>query len=249
MIRRAVIIASPLKRGQRGFLPGVEVDVQNYKSFLTSPVGGSWLPNEIKVLWNPSRISITQELHRYRTNYALTVYSGHGGTCTRTGRAFVNINRTEAVYLNHLAANTPRQLVIVDACSVYAHPGIAGIGDPDILIPFTSSLTVRQARALFERRVKESPYGWTVLHSASPGEAALDALEGGVFSQSLLRSVSNWAAKYQLNSILPVPVAYEHSYKYLKKVFQANQTPRIWHSQTNPNLPFAFRYGTELSNR
>lgn len=84
MVRRAVIIASPLIEDQRGYLPGVGMDVVNYKAFLTSPVGGSWLSNEIIVLKNPTGLQIKQAMNSIRADYVFTAYSGHGGTDINT---------------------------------------------------------------------------------------------------------------------------------------------------------------------
>lgn len=247
MIRKAIIVASPLTRGQRGFLPGVEMDVENYKSFLTSPVGGSWSFNEIQVLWNPTSTKITQVMNAAKADYVFTAYSGHGGHDKRTGKEFLQINGSEAVWLTHLTANgSKRQLAVIDACSTYMDSGISGFEGP-APITFTSNLSSDRARKIFDYRVSSSENGWTVIHSASPGQASIDTEEGGFFSRSLLQSVSNWGKKYEANSILPVPIAYQHSFHYLKKVFRAEQTPRIWHSESKPVFPFALRYGTELT--
>ncbi len=246
MKRKAIIIASPLNKGQRGYLPGVEMDVYNYKTFLTSPVGGSWLPNEIQVLYNPSSAYITQAVNSAKADYVITAYSGHGGTDSKTGKEFLQINGSEAVWLTHLAAHgSKRQLALIDACSTVMDSGLSGFTGPEP-ISFTSHLTSEKARRLFDSRVSTSDYGWTIIHSASPGQASIDTAEGGYFSRSLLQSVSNWGKKYEANSILPVPVAYHHSYYYLKNILKAEQTPRIWHSESSPSFPFALRYGTEL---
>jgi hypothetical protein len=245
MIRKAVIIASPLKRGQPGFLPGVEMDVYNYKSFLTSPVGGSWLPSEIQVLWNPTKIKIAQVMADTLATYVFTAYSGHGGTDKKTGKDFLRINDKEAVWVNHLTAQSIRQLAIIDACSAFVDSGISGFAGPEP-IEFNSSLTPTQARKIFDHQISSTPHGWTVVYSSSPGQSSIDAPEGGLFSQSLLRSAGLWGDKFEPHSILPIPAAYKHSFNYLKKVFKAVQTPRIKHSVANLKLPFAVRYGTEL---
>lgn len=246
MIRKAVIIASPLTKGQRGYLPGVEMDVHNYTTFLTSPVGGSWLPNEIQVLWNPSTAKVKQTMNAAKADYVFTAYSGHGGTDRKTRKEFLQINATEAVWLTYLnATGSKRQLAVIDACSTVLDSGLSGFAGPEP-ISFTSYLNSSKARQLFDYRVMSSEHGWTVIHSASPGQPSIDTEEGGFFSRSLLQSVSNWGKKYEANSILPTRVAYQHSYHYLKNVFKANQTPRIWHSESSPNFPFALRYGTEL---
>lgn len=222
------------------------MDVYNYKTFLTSPVGGSWLPSEIQVLYNPSSSRITQVVNAAKADYVFTAYSGHGGTDRKTGKEFLQINGTEAVWLTHLtAAGSKRQLALIDACSTVLDSGLSGFAGPEP-ITFASHLTSDKARRMFDSRVSSSEHGWTVVHSASPGQASIDTEEGGFFSRSLLQSVSNWGKKYEANSILPVPVAYQHSYNYLKKIFKAEQTPRIWHSKSSPSFPFALRYGTEL---
>src|ERR1043165_9029126 len=209
--RRAVIIASPLKRGERGHLPGVEMDALNYRSFLLSPVGGSWSPNEIQVLWNPSAAEVAKVMQATLAHYVFSVFSGHGGTDISTRRAYVQLNSNEAVYLDRLAAKSLRQLAIIDACKTNGYSRISGLGDPEAHLQFKSALTLSQARKLFNHRISNANRGRIVMHSASPGQAALDAPEGGVFSQSLLTTTRDWGATMNHGSILPVPVAYRYS--------------------------------------
>src|SRR5688572_29475954 len=117
--RKAIIIASPLKKGQRGYLPGVEADVDNYFSFLTSPIGGYWYPNEIQVLRNPTKASALKSINAINVDYVITIFSGHGATDVKTKRDYINLNSSEGIWISDLSTNAKRQLAIVDACNTF----------------------------------------------------------------------------------------------------------------------------------
>lgn len=242
MKRRAIIIASPLRKGYSGFLPGVKYDVLNYASFLTSSLGGAWRKDEIEILVNPSKAQIIETMFYTRGDYVFTAFSGHGGTDMKTRKALLNINENETIWLSQLTAKSNRQLAIIDTCSTYINYGFSEkpqlIGDP---FSSDSGLTLQQARIIFDNRVMASRKGWTVLHSASPGESAIDTEKGGVFSLSILKTAKIWENLASNGRILPVSVAYSYSSIYLKRKFKASQNPRILHSGVNPNFPFAVK--------
>lgn len=242
MKRKAIIIASPLRKGQSGFLPGVQYDAMNYATFLRSPLGGAWRSNEIEILVNPSKSQVIETMFYTTGDYVFTAFSGHGGTDSKTKRSVLNINERESIWLSQLTAKASRQLAIVDTCSTYLNYGFPKepqlIGDP---FSPTSKLTLSQARYLFDHRVMASRRGWTVLHSSSPGEASIDTEKGGVFSLSILKTAKIWENMEGNGRFLPVSIAYSSSFMYLKKKLKANQTPRILHSGVNPNFPFAVK--------
>ena len=242
MKRKAIIIASPLRKGHSGFLPGVKYDAINYASFLTSTLGGAWRSNEIDILVNPSKAQIIETMFYTKSDYVFTAFSGHGGIDTKTKKAFLNINENESIWLSQLTAKASRQLAIVDTCSTFLNYGFSEkpqlIGDP---FGPVSRLSLSQARIIFDNRVMASRKGWTVIHSASPGEASIDTEEGGAFSLSILKTAKIWERLEGHGHILPVSVAYSSSSKYLKSKFKVNQTPRILHSGVNPNFPFAVK--------
>ena len=242
MKRKAIIIASPLRKGYSGFLPGVQYDAINYASFLTSPLGGAWRSNEIKILVNPSKSQVIETMFYTTADYVFTAFSGHGGTDQRTRKAILKINENESIWLSQLTAKANRQLAIVDTCSTFVNYGFPKkpqlIGD---LFGQVSKLTLSQARFLFDSRVMASGRGWTVLHSSSHGESSIDTEEGGVFSLSILKAAKIWESMEGYGHILPVSIAYSSSKNYIRKKFKVNQTPRILHSGLNPNFPFAVK--------
>ena len=250
--RKAIIVASPLNKGQRNHLPGVEADVDNYKRFLTSPSGGYWYPNEIVVLWNPTKLEVLQKVQSAETDYAMTIFSGHGGIDNRLNKDFITLNNSENIWISDLSTRADRQLAIIDACSTFVDSGMSSfIGDPGIAgIPFRSRLSADKARKIFDYMITKSGYGWTVVHSSSPGQASIDTPDGGYFSQSLLQSSSDWAERFEPKAILPIEVAYNRSYRYIKNVLQAEQTPRISHfNGVQCKFPFALRYSHEMHYR
>ena len=60
--RKALLIANPGEGGAKNYCKGVNKDMENYKSFLLSPLGGQWYPNEIDVMHKPKLSSLKEKI-------------------------------------------------------------------------------------------------------------------------------------------------------------------------------------------
>lgn len=232
--RRAILIGSPGTRDN--FLDGVENDLSNFKNYLLSDAGGAWNENEITVSYNPTFERASSLVHRSAEDYALVYLSGHGYTNRLNERMFClrDLHVADTNFLNE----SPRQLIIVDACRTI----FTGIGapPPPPFGPRWEHLEGSPVRELFDRCIRNSWPGKMIIHSTQHGEVSYDNLrgDGGVFMLALLKMASKMRSPdfgykpVRINSILnKVPIE-------LRK--QGNrQVPSTVYESGNLTVPFA----------
>ena len=232
--RRAILIGSPGTRDN--FLVGVKNDLANFKNYLLSDEGGAWNEAEITVSYNPTFERASSLVHGSEEDYTLVYLSGHGYTNRRNERMFClrDINIADTYFLNQ----SPRQLIIVDACRTI----FTGIGapPPPTFAPRWEHLEGSPVRELFDSCIKNSWPGKTIIHSTQHGEVSYDNSrgEGGVFTLALLKIASKMKSTdfgykpVRINSILnKIPVE-------LRK--QGNrQIPSTVYESGNLTVPFA----------
>jgi hypothetical protein len=116
MTRKAILIESSNVKDQTD-LPGARVDILNWKSFLNSELGGSWLDSELEILNKPFPSQVDNALKVATDCYCFVAFSGHG--CN--GSVLLN-----EYYHNHpisaLKPKSERGTLIVDACRGVADP-------------------------------------------------------------------------------------------------------------------------------
>jgi hypothetical protein len=123
MKRIAVIISAPGGYDYRtDRLEGIVNDVDNWKNFLSSNIGGAWEENEneIIVIEDPTPEDIN-ELNTFFYNndfdFLFLAFSGHGGYDEMTQENAYFINNI-VIPENNFLFNVDRQLTIFDACRV-----------------------------------------------------------------------------------------------------------------------------------
>ena len=116
MTRRAYLIGGSYLEE----LAGVRADINAWKEFLHSPVGGSWDEGEIVDLSEETFVSIKGELAFGRLfDYSLLCFAGHGrATVDSDGYSttIVQINDKEEVSEYDLNPKSPRCTMLFDCC-------------------------------------------------------------------------------------------------------------------------------------
>src|SRR2546423_6424093 len=77
MKRKAILIESSNVKGHTD-LPGARVDIENWKNFLKSDLGGVWEDSEIVSLSKPYSADVERELKVDYDCYCFVAFSGHG---------------------------------------------------------------------------------------------------------------------------------------------------------------------------
>lgn len=178
--RKAILIGSP--GSGNSFLRGVPEDLTNMENFLQSDKGGRWFPDEIITLTNPSFEKVFSVVHTTRADYNFIYFSGHGFTSHDNSRmlALRDNNIADLFFIN----DSPRQLIVIDACRNYVPPRISGI--PDFGEEWFSFDGIYEAREMFNSYINNSPHGKTIIHATQIGEYSYDSSTGGYFTKALL---------------------------------------------------------------
>lgn len=229
--RKAFIIGCPGSRGN--FLPGVKVDVENMSRFLQSEKGGQWYPNEIVRLYNASWQQAFLLIHLSSADYTLVYFSGHGFTSEDNIGMLAFQDQT--VRETKLLDQSPRQLIVIDACRNYVGSGLSGFPDfGDHVNHFEAPLAAREA---FDEAILKSPKGKKIVHATQRGQFSRDSVDGGHFTQALLQASTNicsdqWYAPQTIEQVVST------SRSVLKKN-GSTQVPCIAFSNGTLSVPFS----------
>ncbi len=203
-------------------LPGVKVDLKNYKDFFKSPIGGNWLEIEIDTLLNPTKSDLTTKLNLYKTlklDYLIIVYSGHGGQERET---LLEINpRGELIGESELTHISQRQLNIFDCCRCYPE----ALHESYQFEALAKSFSEFNFRKAYEKRILQAIPQQVTLYSCAIGEISNDTKEGGIYSQYLLKSARQVSDEYKLIGTTHVEAANNTIETTKKLPKEKHQTP------------------------
>lgn len=228
--RKAILIGCP--GSGRSFLPGPAKDLENLKEFLQSDKGGRWYPNEITTLQNPTFEQLFEVVHSTNADYNFIYFSGHGYTTDEFNRmvSLRDRNVEDLFFIN----DSSRQLIVIDACRNFVGDGISGI--LDLGEQWYHFDGVYESREIFDRYIKNSPHGKTIVHATQIGDYSYDSQTGGYFTKALLQvSTQVKTETYKpvfITQILPV-------LPNLLKNQGNKQVPEITYTEGNMKVPFA----------
>jgi len=223
--RKAILIGCPGRGGN--FLHGVEKDLISVRSFLSSDKGGRWFDEEIITLKNPTFSQVRFQIKSAIADYVFIYFSGHGWTRNLNQRmlSFNDKSEQDLTLLN----DSPRQLVIIDACRNHVAPGIHGI--PDFGEQWDSFDGYYESRELFDKHIINSPAGKIIVHATQNGQFSFDnPMKGGYFTQALLTSATK---NTDVNT---------YTIASIKEVL--GSVPNILKQQNNSQIPSLYKSGS-----
>jgi len=170
--------------GNNAGLPGVAVDIKNYRQFFKSAWGGNWNENEMIEKMNVSKSDLLEELSRLKSlslNYLIVIFTGHGGYKRET---MLELNsRNEYVNESELTNLSYRQLNIYDCCRCVSEQI-----NENIRNQFKEKFyTVTSTRERFENRIRAANHQQVSLYACSVGEVAHDTSNGAIYSSNLIK--------------------------------------------------------------
>lgn len=181
--------------GNTDGLPGVKIDVENYKTFFKSSYGGDWYSSEIIEKVNSSKSEIKTTLENIKSkslDYLIIIFSGHGGQERET---VLEINSSgETINESEFKNLADRQLNIFDCCRAYPETITKGI----INEMETRTFSFTNTRARFEKRIMEANRQQVNLYACAIGEYAHDTSKGGAYSKNLLAVSTIISGDYKL---------------------------------------------------
>ena len=184
--------------GNNDGLPGVKIDLRNFKRFFTSNIGGYWYQSEIIELLNPTRLALLttiNNLKRLNLDYCIVVFSGHGG---QHREVVLEINGKSEYMLESEFKNISRkQLTIFDCCravmeNLNENRGLSGTA-------LNKSFSTNDyLRIKYERRISSALDQQVTLYSCSINEFSTDTNEGGVYTKNFLNRALYVPDEYKL---------------------------------------------------
>lgn len=178
--------------GNSDGLEGVKIDLVEWEKFLISPIGGAWKHNEITMFMNPQKrelLSYINELRKTKAyDFAIVVYSGHGGYDRQT---ILEINELEeTIDETDLYSIAPRQISVFDCCRCLVNRH-EPINESQRTFSSGGPLSnLQMIRNAYNQRIMQVIPQQICLYACRIGETALDTENGALYIQTLL-----WQAK------------------------------------------------------
>ncbi|WP_257309748.1 caspase family protein [Geothrix fuzhouensis] len=244
MTRKALIIANPGEAGASNYCEGVARDVENYSSFLKSPIGGLWYDSEISILDRPTAMRLQTTLSVIgNVDYLFLVFSGHGWYSEKTKSTIVSLRNGEDFDSSELKLPSIRQTIVLDCCrESYDERPVAKslIEKAARRMP---QLHPERCRKAFDKGIVECPKELLVLYGCSIGErSGDDSQQGGAYSSSLIDSVQSWYEQKDIDTdkyyaSLDIPDAHQAAVGLVTKKRGGRQNPMISKPRSGPYFP------------
>lgn len=246
MSRKALIIANPGRPGETNYCKGVEKDVENYRSFLRSPVGGLWYDSEITILHQPGVVQMKVEvLAQSAVDYSMTIFCGHGHHSAQSNSTIVELKPGVDLDSNELRRGAARHTLVLDCCRVIAPVTRMVESMMAKAMKAESEIHPADCRKYFDSKLAECPAGLVVLYACSVGQTAGDSeSQGGYYSYSLLDGAAQWVKDTYVDTtktsrFLSVVEAHEISKKGVNTMSGGRQVPLIDKPRSGEYFPFA----------
>jgi hypothetical protein len=245
MNRRALIIANPGEPGKESYCHGVNRDVDNYKRFLKSPIGGLWREEEIVVRQQPSRAMTTMDIgQQRRTDYSLTVFCGHGYHAADSDSTIIELSSGIDIDSLELRLGAPKHTLILDCCRTLHREMIEEDSAEKVMKGGASRIDPDECRKYYDIKLDKCPPGVVVLFGCSINQTAGDSdSQGGFYSYSLISAAEAWSratvvdtsSKYRTMSLVE---AHLGAVQGVAKMSGGRQAPSIDKPRSEPYFPF-----------
>ncbi len=245
MNRQALIISNPGETGAENYCRGVLKDVENYRSFLLSAIGGSWWGSEIVAMSRPSVAELRLKVKVLPAfDYVLIVFTGHGYHSTILDSTVLKLRKGQEIDSAELRLAATRQTFIIDCCRE-KHLGVPEvIALREMLAKAASRFHPEDCRRYYDKRIQECASDLVTMYACDTDEkAGDDDKRGGFYSYSLLESCKNWAENSTVDTsrqfdTLSVVSAHNATEPRVKRLSETRQNPQIRKPRTGPYYPF-----------
>lgn len=247
MKKHILLISNPGEKGADNYCNGVNVDIENYYNYFTSPLGGAWYPSEITHLDRTTVSGLKSTLSKMKDNdYLKVIFCGHGYYSGGRTSTILELKTKEEIDSIELRGIVPKQTIILDCCrKIY----------PDIILEARmaklaksfsfSDLNSQDCRRYYEETIRNCSPGVIVTYGCNINEVAGDSSsQGGYFSSCLLKACK----KIHENSNVDIKTNY-YAYNIVKVFNEAvplvqklsgnTQNPQIEKPRSDPYYPFA----------
>jgi hypothetical protein len=244
--RRALMISNPGEQGAQNYCKGVFVDIQNYKNYFTSALGGAWLASEIVTLDRPSGKQVDDEITKMSAyDYTTILFSGHGYYSQRSMSTILELRKDVEYDEMRLRTAATKRTIILDCCrKVYPETIYEQIALRAMAKVAKRAPSLEQCRRYFDLAIQRCSNDIIVGHSCSINETSGESeTYGGYYASSLLIAAKNW---YEQGTFDPkhyypysVVEAHNSAVPLVGRLRGGTQNPKIDKSRSEPYFPFA----------
>ncbi|MBX2899029.1 MAG: caspase family protein [Cyclobacteriaceae bacterium] len=171
--------------GNNAGLPGVKIDIENYKKYLKSMTGGQWNESEIIEKLNPPKdelVTLLDSLKNQNLDYLIIIFSGHAGMKRET---ILELNPAGDMFSETRFENiSQRQVTILDCCRAYS----SNLAETLNEVRMFKSDGFIGTKERFNKRILEAVPQQIKIYSCSAGEYSHDTPKGGVYSKNLIEA-------------------------------------------------------------
>ncbi len=238
MKKRALIIGNAGNEDE--FLLGVSKDVNNYKNFLLSDLGGNWYESEISISLDETKKEVEAKIRQVKNEeneFTFIVFTGHGSYSRLKECRKLYIN-DDYIYESDLLYSSNKQITIIDTC--------AGI-ENDLLLEasmesYTADSISKNAsidnRIIYEKDIRQCLQQQNILYACDIDETSADTSKGGLFSFYLIKTAKNNKSE----QILDTQNAYIKTDSYVQSDPRTKQNPQYFNScRSCKKLPFSVK--------
>ncbi|WP_343654149.1 caspase family protein [Paraburkholderia caribensis] len=235
--RQALIVGCP-----DSDIPGVRVDMKNYREFFKSMSGGLWYDNEITTLESPTQSGLQQALDSLKkADYSIVVFAGHGGYVASKKTTMLQLRANVTVDEYTLKFGAPLRTVIIDACRMPVKETLREEFRKSV-IAMDSIAHPELSRFAFDNHVRKCAPGLAVMYACSVGQGAGDsAQQGGTYSSILLSEADAWGSNLanKGKTVMSISEAHDRATPLVDRLRAGEQTPDAIFPRTVPRFPFA----------
>lgn len=246
--RRALLISNPGEQGAQNYCQGVFVDIDNYKNYLTSPLGGAWFTSEINSLNKPTANQVDDEIIKMSGyDYTLILFSGHGYYSQKSLSTIIELNKYEEYDEMKLRKYATKRTIILDCCRKVYPEKLEKLAEA-LIMKAEPTLAFDKCRKYFDIAIDKCSNGTIIGHSCSINETSGESeTHGGFYASSLLRAARNWhkQSNYDPKHYYPNSLAYSvvqthnSAVPLVGTLSGGTQNPKIDKPRSEPYFPFA----------
>jgi len=247
MKKHILLISNPGEKGADNYCNGVNVDIEKYYNYFTSPLGGTWHTGEITHLDRTTVSGLKSTLSKMKDNdYLKVIFCGHGYYSARRTSTILELRSKEEIDSVELRGIVGKQTIILDCCR-QIHPDILL---EERMAKFAKSfsfpdLNPQDCRRYYEASIEKCAPGIIVTYGCNINEVAGDSSsQGGYFSSSLLKvckkihenSTVDIKTDYHAHNIVNV---FNNAVPLVQKLSGNTQNPQIEKPRSDLYYPFA----------
>lgn len=180
--------------GNNDGLPGVKIDLENYKNYFKSKTGGEWREDEIIQKLNPKKddlINLIDTLKASKLEFLIVIFSGHGGMKRDT---VLELNANGELFSESRFKDiSKKQVTILDCCRAYLQPLTEAVENMRRVKSFNADSSTRLR---FESKIREALPQQIKIYSCAQGECSHDTPKGGAYTKNLLEQAYNDEAEF-----------------------------------------------------